>query len=74
MDEDYYTTVTLDVMAELTEHLAERLEYPWWLEPDPYELLELTTEEPEPVTPAEPDWFIEQWISYRDWCERTGAW
>jgi hypothetical protein len=71
-EEDLLTYEVLEAISARNEHMIERLEYPWWLEPDPWELLELTTEVPEPPTPAEPEWFIAQWNSYRDWCARTG--
>ncbi len=70
--EELRTYEARERLAARAEDMAERLEYPWWLEPDPWELLELTTEEPEPPTPAEPEWYVEQWRSYMDWCARTG--
>lgn len=69
---DFRTYEVFEAISARTEDMAERLEYPWWLEPDPWDLVELTTEVPEPATPAEPEWFIAQWCEYRAWCERTG--
>jgi len=69
---DFRTYEVLEAISARAEDMAERLEYPWWLEPDPWELVDLTSETPEPATPDEPDWYVEMWRSYRDWCARTG--